>query len=101
MHPDSLMEFEQRKQRLLARTARQRVTVAAEVRALDMPLAVVDRGLAVVRFCKSHPLFFVAGAVGVLVVGRRNLATWAGRGWVAWRAWRSLSSWVEDAGREP
>jgi len=99
MHSESLIEIARRKERMVARAARQRAAVAAEACTLEKPLAIVDRGVAIVQFCKTHPLLLVAGAVGVLILGRRNMAAWAGRGWVAWRAWRSLSSWVEGSGR--
>jgi hypothetical protein len=84
-------EIEQRRELLLARIALQRVRVELELRNLEQPIKIVDRGIAVVRYLKAHPLLVAAGVAVLTVVGRRRIAAWVGRGWVAWRGLRTLS----------
>jgi hypothetical protein len=86
-------EIEQRRELLLARIALQRVRVELELRNLEQPIKIVDRGIAVVHYLKAHPVLVAAGVAALTVVGRRRIAAWVGRGWVAWRGLRTLAGW--------
>jgi hypothetical protein len=92
-YTDSLVDIARRRERLIARAALQRDTVAVACRTLERPAALIDRGVGAVMYLKAHPLLLAAGVLAVTLLGRRNLAAWAGRGWVLWRAWRSFSAW--------
>lgn len=91
---DQLIAIARRKERLVARSEAQRAVIDASLRQLQGPIAVVDRGLEVVRFLRAHPLV-VAVAMTTLVVFRgRSLLSLAGRAFSMWRLWRTLSAWA-------
>jgi len=91
-----MRELEQRRELLLARIALQRVRVSLELHNLEQPIKMVDRGIAVVHYLKAHPLLVAAGVAAFTVVGRRRIAAWVGRGWVAWRSLSTLSGWARN-----
>ena len=94
MFTESLIELARRKERLIARTAAQRTAIADAYRRWQKPASMVDRGVAVARFVKAHPLLLAIGVAAAAALGRRNLLQWAGRAWVAWRTWRALGAWA-------
>jgi hypothetical protein len=98
MFTDNLIELARRKERLIARTAAQRMVIADAYQRWQKPASVLDRGVAAVRFLKAHPLLLAIGVAAAAAMGRRNLLYWIGRGWVAWRAGRTLSAWVSRLG---
>lgn len=98
MFTGNLIELARRKERLIARTAAQRTVIASAYRRWQKPASVLDRGITVARFLKAHPLLVAIGVAVAAAVGRRNLLHWIGRGWVAWRAGRTLGAWVSRLG---
>jgi hypothetical protein len=94
MFPERTLELALRKQRLLARSDEQRAAVAQAYQRWQGPARIVDRGWAVAQFLRAHPAVVAVAVVVAMVVRRRNIVTWAGRGLMAWRAWRSLSRWL-------
>ena len=94
MFTENLIELARRKERLIARVAGQRTVIADAYHRWQKPASMLDRGVAVARFLKSHPLLLAIGVAVAAVVGRRNLLQWAGRGWVLWRAWRTGGEWA-------
>lgn len=93
-----LVELARRKERLIARTAAQRTVIADAYQRCQKPAGIVDRGVAVARFLKSHPLLFAIGIAATAAVGRRKLVGWAGRGWVAWQTVRTFGAWARRLG---
>ncbi len=83
-----------RKERLIARSDAQRAAIATSLHGLERPLAVLDRGATAVAGLRGHPVLVGAGVAAIVVLGRRSLFRWAGRGIMAWRAWRSVSGWT-------
>jgi hypothetical protein len=83
-----------RKERLLARCEGQRAAMAESYRRWQAPARIIDRGWAAAQFLRTHPAVLAVGVAAALVMGRRNVFTWVGRGLVAWRAWRSLAGWL-------
>ena len=98
MVTDRLIELARDKERLIARTAVQRVAIADAYQRWQGPARVLDRGIAVARFLKAHPLLLAVGTVVAALVGRRRLLQLGGRGWVAWRTWRMLAAWARRRG---
>lgn len=88
------IELAGRRERLITQAELQRARIAAAARRWEKPAGVVDRGIEVARFLKSHPLLLAAAVGSAVVLGRRSLLGWVGRGFVAWRAWRSVGGWV-------
>ncbi|HUO43743.1 MAG TPA: YqjK-like family protein [Burkholderiales bacterium] len=93
-YADRLFELAQRRERLLARVEQQRSAIAAEWQAWEKPAALVDRGVAVAGFLKSHPLLIAIGVAAVVVLRLHKLRKWLGRGWMLWRVWRSAGAWL-------
>jgi hypothetical protein len=91
---ERMIDVARRKERLVARCEGQRVLVAQACVRWREPARIVDRAWSVVRFLRLHPAALVAGAAIAMVLGRRHLLKWAGRGIFAWRTWRAVSGWL-------
>lgn len=87
---DKLIRLRQRRERLIAQIAMQRLTLAQTVASMRTPIALADRGLAVLRFIKRHPVL-LAGA-GMLLGALRpsRVGKWLRGGWLAWQFMRKL-----------
>jgi hypothetical protein len=83
---DQIFTVMQHRSKLLARIAMQRGQMAEIEAHLRAPLAVADRGMAVVRYFRFHPLL-VAGLMAIILIRPRSSA--AGLMWGAWRVWKS------------
>ena len=94
MFDDRRIDVALRKERLLARCDDQRIVIAQAYRRWQAPMRIVDRGWAAARFLRAHPIVLAVGVAVAMVIGRRSLFTWIGRGVVAWRTWRSLAGWL-------
>jgi hypothetical protein len=85
---DSMFKLMQNRSKLLAKIAAQRgqmTEIEAEWRA---PLALADRGVAIVRFLRCHPLL-VSGAMAIILFRRRSMTGMTGLMWGVWRTWKS------------
>jgi hypothetical protein len=98
MFTSELIELARRKERLIARSDRQRMVIADACLRWKKPLAVVDRGIAIARYLQAHPLVLGAGVAAFAIVHPRNLLRWAGRGLFLWRTWRSVNAWMQKSG---
>lgn len=81
----------QRRGELLARIALQREQLAEIGARLRPSLALADRGVAVARFLRSHPVL-VIGVTVALVISRRGVAGTAGIAWRVWKGYRSFTA---------
>ena len=97
MFTDKLIEVARRKERLIARGEQQRIVISVACLRLQKPLGVLDRGIAIARYLKAHPLVLGAGVAVAAIVGRRNLLRWVGRGVFVWRALRSVDAWARKS----
>jgi hypothetical protein len=85
-----LAQLAERRRRLVAQAAAQRTALAHDLQPWRARLALVDQGVAVVRYVGRHPAL-IAGAVLLLVALRpRQAGKWLQRGWVAWQLGRRL-----------
>lgn len=91
---DQLVEIARRKERLVARAESQRMAVAADFRALQRPIGIIDRGVEVARFLRGHPLLVAAIVTAFTIFRRRGLLSVAGRALSVWRLWRAVSAWA-------
>lgn len=82
----------QRRAALVAQAAAQRREVSACVQAWHKPLAYADRGMALARYVRAHPLALVTGVLLLFRLGRGRVSTWAGRVWTGWRIYQSLQN---------
>jgi hypothetical protein len=89
---DKLIQLAERRERLVAQAATQRIALAQNLEPWRIPLARVDLGLAALRFFKHHPAWLVSGGVLFAAIQPSRAIKWLRRGWMAWQMLRGLSS---------
>lgn len=67
-----LDQVEARRAALVARAEEDRAAIAASVVALERPMTVAGRVLAVVRFVRANPFVIVGALALVMLIGRRR-----------------------------
>ena len=87
---NKLIRLAERRERLVARAAAQRVTLAQNIEPWRIPLALADQGLAALRYIKSHPEWIVGGVVLLAALRPGRVGKWLGRGWVTWQMMHTL-----------
>lgn len=87
---DKLIRLAERRDRLVAQAAAQRISLAQNIEPWRQPLARADQGLAALRYIRSHPAWIVGGAVLLAVLRPGRIGKWLGRGWVTWQMVRKL-----------
>lgn len=65
-----MIRLVERRERLVAQAAAQRVALAQNIEPWRMPLARIDQGLAAVRFIRSHPVIWMVGGAALLAALR-------------------------------
>jgi hypothetical protein len=81
----NMTRLAERRERLIAQAASQRTALAQHIEPWRTPLAVADRGLAVLRFLKRHPAMLVGGGVVLARLRFGGTMTWLRRAWVSWQ----------------
>jgi len=81
-----------KRERLVARAAAQRVALAHQFEPWRDRLAVVDRGITLVRSAGRHPLLFALAAAALVAWRPRRALNWLQFGLMAWRVVRRLRS---------
>lgn len=89
---EKLIRLAERRERLVAQAAAQRMALAQNIEPWRTPLARVDQGLAALRYIKSHPAWIIGGSVLLAVLRPGRAGKWLGRGWVAWQMLHKLRS---------
>lgn len=81
----------QRRERLVQKSAQQRVELAQAIEVWRSPLALADQGFSAIRYIKNHP-FYVAAISAVLVklVGKSLIGRWFYRAKIALQFLRKL-----------
>lgn len=82
---DKLIRLAERRERLIAQAAAQRMALAQNIEPWRGPLALADQGFAALRFIKSHPAWILGGAALLAALRPRNAGKWLRRGWVTWQ----------------
>lgn len=80
----------ERRERLVAQAAAQRLALARDMERWRMPLALADQGLAGLRYLRLHPQWLIGPILLLAVLRPRRVGKWLGRGWVSWRVSRRL-----------
>jgi len=70
---DPMFELMQNRSKLLARIAAQREQMTEIEDEWRTPLALADRGMAIVRFLRCHPLL-VTGVMAIILIRRLSMA---------------------------
>lgn len=92
---DALTEVLLRRERLLARVARQRENVALAFEGLAGPIALIDRLIRAGRVLRAHPVAVVALLAGVFVLRARTVVGMIGRGIGIWRLFTRVRALIE------
>jgi hypothetical protein len=87
---EQLLRLAERRERLVAQAAAQRMALAQSIEPWRIPLARVDLGLSALRFIRSHPAWIVGGGVLIAALRPVRVLKWLRRGWVAWQMMREL-----------
>ena len=87
---DKLIRLAERRERLVAQAAAQRMALAQNIEPWRIPLALADQGLAALRFIKSHPAWIVSGGVLLAALRPGRVGKWLRRGWVTWQIMHKL-----------
>ena len=89
-----LTRLAERRERLIAQAAAQRMMLGQNIEPWRIPLSLADRGLAALRYIMNHPTWIVGGValLAVLRPGRVGIGKWVQRGWLTWQLIRKLRS---------
>jgi YqjK-like protein len=87
---EKLIRLAERRERLVAQAAAQRVALAQNIEPWRIPLTLADRGMTTLRYVKSHPEWIVGVVVLLAALRPGRVGKWLGRGWVTWQMMHSL-----------
>ncbi len=87
---DPNFDLERERARLVAMCAVQRADIGTAVLQLRGPLKIADAGLAGARYLRDRPLLLGVAVAALAATRTRGPWKWVKRGFVAWRAYRSL-----------
>ncbi len=79
-----------RRAALVAQAAVQRNELGRWAQPWQTPLAFMDRGIALARRVRSHPLALAFGVLLLFRLGSGGWSLWAGRLWTGWQLYQSL-----------
>jgi len=85
-----LIRLAERRERLVAQAASQRVALAQNIEPWRIPLALADQGLTALRYIKRNPEWIVGGVVLLAALRPGHVGKWLGRGWVTWQVMQKL-----------
>ena len=82
---EKLARLAERRERLIAQAAAQRMALAQNIEPWRKPLARVDQGLAALRYIKRHPAWIVGAAALLAALRPGRVGKWLQLGWVTWQ----------------
>lgn len=85
-----------RQQRLLARSAQLRWTLADQTNALKRPLAWVDQVRDGVTWLRHHPQWPIGALLVLVLVRPRRAIRWGARLWWGWQNFKRVRHWFES-----
>jgi YqjK-like protein len=86
-----LLKLAQRRECLISQSALQRVKLSQAVDAWRAPLALADKGFAIISFIKKHPIL-IAGSSAILIrlFKKSFIGKWLSRGILGWQLVRNI-----------
>lgn len=87
---NKLAQLAARRQQLVALSAAQRSTLAYDLEPWRARLALVDQGVAAIRYVRRHPVLMMGGALVVAALRPRRIGKWLQRGLLMWQIGRRL-----------
>lgn len=85
-----LHSIQQRRDLLVARADLQRLALLVQFSSLRKPLRLIDRGIALARRAREHPVLAAAAFVTLAFAFRRRLGRVLRYGLTAWRVYRMV-----------
>ena len=85
-----LARIAERRQRLVALAAAQRVVLAQDLEPWRVRLGRVDRGIAAFQYVRRHPVLMLGGRFLFAMFRTRRAGKWLQRGWLVWQIGRRL-----------
>jgi hypothetical protein len=85
-----LIQLSQRRERLLAQAAAQRIKLTKSAGFLRPHLLLVDRGIATLRYLKRHPAIFMGASLILASLRLKHTGKWIQRAWIGWQLGRKL-----------
>ena len=85
-----LTEITRHRAALVAQAAAQRSELGRWVQPWQLPLGLVDRGIALARRVRTNPLALAIGVLLLFRLGSGRWSVWAGRLWTGWQIYQSL-----------
>jgi len=85
-----LTAITRRRAALVAKAAAQRNELGRWLQPWQKPLAFVDRGVALARRVRAHPLALAIGVPLLFRLGFGRWSVWARRLWTGWQIYQSL-----------
>jgi hypothetical protein len=76
-----LTHLAQRRQRLVAQAAMQRIALARNIEPFRKPLARVDQGLRIIQYVKQHPTLAIASSVLFTLLRRTRAGKFLYNAW--------------------
>jgi YqjK-like protein len=83
-------QLAERRQQLVAQAAVQRISLAHDLEPWRARLVLADRGIAGLRYIKSHPILMVGAVLLLAALRQGRVGKWLQRGWVVWQLGRRL-----------
>lgn len=87
---NKLAQLAARRQQLVAQAAAQRAGLSNELAPWRARLAVVDRGVAGIRYIRRHPVLMMGAALVLAALRLRLTGKWLQRGLLMWQLGRHL-----------
>lgn len=88
---EKMIRLAERRERLVAQAAAQRMALAQNIEPWRIPLARVDQGLVALRFVRSYPATWIVGGAALLAVLRLGrTGKWLQLGWLTWQMMHKL-----------
>jgi hypothetical protein len=87
---NKLAQLAARRQQLVAQAAAQRTALAHDLAPWRARLAVVDQGVAGIRYIRRHPVLMMGAALVLAALRLRLTGKWLQRGLLMWQLGRHL-----------
>jgi hypothetical protein len=91
-----LSEVIARRKLLVAQSALQRATLAQGIAPWQPRLALLDRGIAAVRYVRRYPVALAAAGLLVAALRPQRAAGWLQRGFMLWQVGSTLRNTLRD-----
>ncbi|MHB1084574.1 MAG: YqjK family protein [Thiobacillus sp.] len=87
---NKLAQLAERRQQLVALSAAQRAVLAYDLEPWRARLALVDRGVAAIRYVGRHPVLMMGSALVFAALRRRRIGKWLQQCLLVWQIGRRL-----------